>query len=178
MRSDRVPILALFVCATTVSTAVAENSIVVAAQDSEAMVAPRPVHARVVSLPPLTFNLRAAIRCAGEPVSVTLSVADTFVTKGRDELDGQRATEASLTVPAQQLAMAPERHFCTEDEDESGNELYAPGFATAHASLQCEGDTGVSVVYASTPLNVKLGCTRLPDEDDSEIDQDPSSDAR
>lgn len=176
MKSCQAPILALFVLAAAVSTAVADNVLVVAAQEAEATVAPRSVRARVVDLPPLTFKLRAAIRCKGDPVSVTLSVADTFVTRGRDELDGQRATEVSLTVPAQQLVLPSNRLFCTDDEDESADALFAAGFATAHASLRCENQSDVSALYASAPLNVKLSCDRLPD--DSEIDQDPSTGTR
>jgi hypothetical protein len=162
MNPHRVPILALFVIATAVSTAAADNVIVVAAQETEATVAPRPASMRVVNLPPLTFKLRAAIRCKGEPVSVTLSVADTYVTRNREELDGQRATEAVLTVPAQQLTMASNRQFCVADDTRTEDELVAPGFATAFASLQCEDDAGVSVHYTSAPLNVKLTCAREP----------------
>ena len=174
MKSVRAPILTLFSFATAVSTVVADDTIVVAAQEVEASVAPRPVRARVVDLPPLTFELRAAIRCQGQPVSVTMSIADTFVTKARDELDGQRATEASLTVPASQLTMAPHRQFCTEEQSE--DELFVPGFATAHASLQCENETGVSVQFASAPLNVRLSCARATG--DSETGQDPSPEPR
>lgn len=173
MTSIRVPSLALFVIATAVPTAMADSLIVVAAQEAEAVVAPRPAHARAVSLPPLTFRLRAAIRCAGDPVSVTLSIADTFITRNRDELDGKRAAEAELTVPARQLTMASNRQFCIEDDIETEDELFAPGFATAHASLTCEDETGASVHYASAPLNVKLSCAREPV--DSGVDQEPSS---
>ena len=162
MKSHRDSILTLIVFATAVLPAVAEDTIVIAAQEIEATVAPRHARARTISLPPLTFEVRAAIRCEGDPVSVTLSVADTFVTRGRDELDGQRATEASLTVPPRQLTMASSRRFCTEDESE--DELFAPGFATAHASLHCENEAGLSVLYASAPLNVRLSCARRPDD--------------
>jgi hypothetical protein len=174
MKPGRAPILALFAFAAAVSTVAADDTIVVAAQEVEAAVAPRPVRARVVDLPPLTFELRAAIRCEGSPVSVTLSIADTFVTRTRAELDGQRATEASLTVPASQLAMAANRQFCTEEE--SADELFAPGFATAHASLQCENESGGSVLFASAPLNLRLSCARPTDA--SEAGQDPSFDPR
>jgi hypothetical protein len=176
MKSDRVSILALFVFAAADSPALADGTIVVAAQEAEATVAPRPARTRVVSLPPLTFELRAAIRCTGDPVSVTLSVADTFVTRERHELDGQRAIEASLTVPPRQLTMASRRPFCIENENESEDEFFAPGFATAHASLRCEDETGLSVLYASAPLNVRLSCARRADETD--VDQDSSSDTR
>lgn len=176
MKPAHILILPLFSFAAAVSTAVADNVIVVAAQETVASVAPPSVRDSVVSLPPLTFKLRAAIRCVGDPVSVTLSVADTFVTRDRDELDGQRAAEASLTVPAQQLAMAPVRKFCTDDENESEDELLAQGFATVHASLQCEDESGISVLYASAPLNVKLSCVRQ--SNDSEVDQEPSTGTR
>jgi len=176
MMPGRVPILALFIIASAVSTAAADNMIVVAAQVAEATVSPRPARARVVNLPPLTFRLRAALQCTGEPVSVTLSVADTFVTMGRDELVGHRAAEASLTVPARQLAMASSRQFCVEDDTGSEDELFAPGFATTHASLRCEQESGISVHYASAPLNLKLNCAREPV--DSEVDQDPSPGTR
>ena len=86
MRSHQASILALFAFAAAASPALADSTLVVAAQEVEAEVSPHPARARVVNLPPLTFNLRAAIRCAGEPVSVTMSVADTFLTMDRDEL--------------------------------------------------------------------------------------------
>ena len=173
MKPGRVPILALFVIATAVSTANADNVIVVAAQETEATVAPRPARVRIVDLPPLSFKLRAAIRCNGEPVSVTLSVADTYVTKGRAELDGKRATELVLTVPARQLTMTSNRQFCVAGDAETKDELFAPGFATVNASLLCEDEAGVSVHYTSAPLNVKLVCAREPV--DGGVDHEPSS---
>ena len=124
-------------------------------------------------MPALTFELRAAIRCTGEPVSVTLSIADTYVTKDREELEGQRATEAVLTVPEHQLTMASSQAFCMADDMETRDELFAPGFATVHASLWCEDESGESVHYASAPLNLRLSCTREPADDG--VDQEPSS---
>lgn len=174
MRPGRVLILALFAAAAVVHPAFAENSIVVAAPETEASVAPRSARMRVVNLPPLSFELRAAIRCSGEPVSVTLSIADTFVTAEREQLSGQRATEATLTVPASQLAMASARRFCLKEDVETDDELLAPGFATVHASLRCESEAGESVHYTSAPLNLKLSCAREPAA--SKADQEPSPD--
>ena len=176
MNLRRTSILALFVVAAVGPLAAADDMIVVAAQEAEATVSPRPARMRVVDLPPLTFEIRAAIRCAGEAVSVTLSVADTFVTRDREDLDGQRATEVSLTVPAQQLAMASSRRFCIADDPETDDGLLAQGFATAHASLRCENESGISVHYSSAPLNLKLDCAREPVAD--EVDQELSSGAR
>ena len=168
--TGRVPILALFAATTVVSPVIADSEIVVAAQETGAEVTPQHAQVRLIKLPSLTFQLRAAIHCEGEPVSVTLSVADTFSTRDRDQLAGQRATEASLTVPARQLAMAASSRFCIEDDHDSEDELLIPGFATAHASLQCETETGVTVHYASAPLSVRLSCARDP----SASDQDSS----
>jgi len=176
MNLSRTSILALFVAATAAPVAIADNMIVVAAQEAAATVSPRPARIRVVDLPPLTFELRAAIRCAGDAVSVTVSVADTYVTRDREDLDGQRATEVSMTVPAQQLAMASGQRFCVADDLETEDELLASGFATAHASLRCEDETGVSVHYTSAPLSLKLDCAREPVE--GEVDQELPSDAR
>ncbi len=166
----RVPILALFAAAAFVSPLKAATEIVVAAQETEAEVTPRHARVRLISLPSLTFQLRAAINCKGEAVSVTLSVADTFATRGHDELEDQRATEASLTVPARQLALAASSRFCVKDQDDTENEMLIPGFATAHASLQCQDDSGTTVHYASAPLTVRLSCAL--DAVESASDQD------
>ncbi len=170
--TGRVPILALFAATTVVSPVIADSEIVVAAQETGAEVTPRHAQERLIKLPSFTFQLRAAIHCKGEPVSVTLSVADTFLTQDRDQLAGQRAAEASLTVPARQLAMAASNRFCVEDNHDTEDELFIPGFATVHASLQCETETGVTVHYANAPLSVRLSCARDP----SASDQDSSLD--
>lgn len=172
MMTSRVPILALFAATTVVSPVIADSEIVVAAQETGAEVTPRHTEVRLITLPSLTFQLRAAIHCKGEPVSVTLSVADTFSTQDRDQLAGQRAAEASLTVPARQLPMAASSRFCVEDDHDSEDELLIPGFATAHASLRCENETGVTVHYASAPLSVRLSCARNPSASDQESSLD------
>ena len=163
-------ILALFAAAVCVSPAFADGNIVIAAQESEAVVTARPPHLRLINLPALTFSLRAAIRCKGEPKSVTLSVSDTYQTLNEEELAGQRAAEALLTVPARQFALAATSRFCVAGDSETSDKLLVPGFGTAQASLRCTTDTGTSVHYASVPLQVRLTCDRTP-----ELTQDPSS---
>lgn len=176
--TGRVPILALIAAATVYSSAFADSEIVVAARKAEAEVTPRRASVRLINLPSLTFELRAAIHCKGEPVSVTLSVADTFETRDRDQMAGQRAAEASLVVPARQLALAASSRFCIEDDPDTDDELLIPGFATVHASLQCESETGLTVRYASAPLSVRLRCARDPVEgaEDSPKNQESSPD--
>ena len=157
------PFLALIV--TTSIPANAENEIVVAAQETEVRVAPRAAHLRLVNLPALEFALRAAYRCRGEAISLTLSVSDTVRTLARDVLADQRAAEVSLAVPAQQVAMADSGGFCVAGDPDSANELRIAGFTTAAASLRCSHDGNDSVRYASAPLTVRLVCARGEDQE-------------
>jgi len=157
-------ILTLFFATVFASPAIADGNIVIAAQEAEAIVAPRPGNLRLINLPALTFSLRAAIRCKGEPVSVTLSVADTYRTLDQDELADQRSAEVLLTVPARQLALAATSRFCVAGDSESGDKLLVPGLTTAQASLRCASDARTSMHYASVPLQIRLICDRAPEE--------------
>ena len=155
-------ILALFAALITVFAlpASADGDIVVAAPETEVRVAPRAANLRLVNLPSLEFALRAAYRCRGEVVSLTLSVSDTVRTLARAALADRRAAEVSLAVPAQQVAMAATAGFCVAGDPESANELQVAGFATAAASLRCSHEGSDSVRYASAPLTVRLVCER------------------
>ncbi len=169
MSHTRVPILALIVLAAAAAPTRADGDIVMAAQETQAAVAPAAADRRLVDLPELEFALRAAIRCKGRPVSLTFSVADTFVTVGAIELGKHRAVESVLAVPPGQLALAASSRFCVADDGESIDELRVPGFATAHASLQCEHEQKRSMHFASAPLQIRLNCARAPEQP-----QDPS----
>ena len=145
-----------------------------AAQETQAAVAPAAADRRLVDLPRLEFALRAAIRCKGRPVSLTFSVADTFVTVAAAELEKQRAVESVLTVPPGQLALAASSRFCIDEDGESIDELLVPGFATAHASLQCEHGEKRSMHFASAPLQVRLNCARAPDAPQESSESPPA----
>ena len=164
MNLIRASILALFLASVCTSPAIGDSNVVIAAQKTEAIVAPRAKNLRLINLPALTFSLRAGIRCKGEPTSLTLSIADTIRTLNKDEMAGLRAVEASLTVPAQQLALAATSRFCIDGDTETSDELLVPGITTAQASLLCASDTGKSVHYASTSLQISLTCNRGPEE--------------
>lgn len=162
------PIAALL--AAIAPAAVADSEIIVAAQQSEVRVAPRAAHLRLVNLPALEFALRAAYRCRGEVISLTLSVSDTVQTLARDVLADQRAAEVRLAVPARQVAMADSGGFCVADDPDSANEMHIAGFATAAASLRCSRDGADSVSYASAPLTVRLVCARDEDQEPAASD--------
>ena len=157
-------ILALFVAGFTILTAAspaaASGDLVVAAQETTVVVAPSAARLKLVNLPALKFGLRAAFKCTGEPVSVTLSIADTHTTLRQDQLAGLRAAEATLIVPPRQLALAASSRFCLADVPDTADELLVPGLVTAHASLRCSNDDGDSVHFASAPLHVRLICER------------------
>ncbi len=138
----------------------ARADIVVAAPETEAAVAPREAAMQLVNLPALEFALRAAFKCKGKPVSMTLSVADTFRTLDGDALAGLRATEAALSVPPQQVVLAASKDFCIAGDPETANEMLVPGLATVHVSLRCETGAGPSFHFASAPLKVRLVCVR------------------
>lgn len=157
------------------NAAIAADDIVVAAQETTAVVTPREAHLKLVNLPALEFGLRAAFKCKGQPVSVTLSVADTHTTLRGEDLASQRSVEVVLSVPPRQLALAASSRFCVADAPETDDELLVSGLATAHASLRCSSDTGDTALFASAPLQVRLICARQPDEDQSAVD---ASDAR
>ena len=176
MNQQGVPILALLAAIVLVADqAVADSSVVVAAQETRVSVAPRSARLRLVNLPSIEFALRAAIRCSGTPTSLTLSITDTFESRDAAELDRQRAIETTLTVPPRQLTLAASRQFCIEDDDNSANELLVPGFVTAHASLRCEKNGASTMHYASAPLQLRLTCDRPQANDDQESSEDSAA---
>ena len=177
MKRQGVPILALLATVFLVAeSAVADGSVVVAAQETLVSVAPHDVRQRLTRLPAIEFGLRAAIRCSGIPTSLTLSISDTFKSIGAERLDGKRAVEVALTVPPRQLALAASRQFCISDDDKPVNELLVPGFVTAHASLRCEKDGISTMHFASAPLQLRLACERPPAGNGQEASDDSSPD--
>jgi hypothetical protein len=160
MRPSRCNIVALFLALIAIPgpVALADGTIVVAAHETKVNVSPRSADLELVNLPPLEFALRAAIQCQGDPVSVTLSIADTYETISGEALAGARAAETTLRVPPSQLALAANSRFCIADDPESARELLVRGFATAHASLRCASGENASAHFASAPLQVRLSC--------------------
>ena len=158
------PILALFAATFCTPVAIADSRVIVAAQEAEARVVPRSSSLKLVNLPAMNFALRAAIKCQGEAESLTLSVADTYTTIGKDELSGQRSATTTMTVPAQQLTLAASSNFCLIDDATSADELTVSGLVTAHASLRCAEEGVATARFASTPLRVRLLCARGKEE--------------
>lgn len=159
------PIIVAMATVAPADPAAAAGDIVIAAQETTALVTPRTADLKLVNLPSLEFGVRAAFKCKGEPVSMTLSIADTHQTLRQEQLADVRAVEFRLNVPPRQLALAASSPFCVADDPQTSDELVVPGLATANASLRCAGDGGDSVHFASAPLQVRLVCARPADED-------------
>ena len=160
MNLIRASILALFLASSYIPTAIAGESVMIAAKETEATVTPRAARLKLVNLPALEFGLRATFKCAGKAESLTLSIADTYKTLDADAILDQRSAEMALAVPARQLALAASSTFCLQGDPASMDELLVPGFATAHASLRCRNEGEVTVHFASAPLQVRLSCQR------------------
>ena len=171
MNINRLSILALFVATGYIPPAFAGESVVVAAKEAEVVVTPRAASLKLIELPALDFAIRATLQCTGTAESLTLSIADTYTTLGQDVIADQRSADVLLTVPVPQLALAASSGFCLRDDLASTDELLVPGLATAHASLRCRNEDGVTVHFASAPLQVRLRCSRPSTEA-----QDSSSD--
>lgn len=171
MNLKLVPILALFGAAIGIPFAHADGKVTITAKDAAAHVEPHAARLKLINLPALEFNLHASVKCSGDAESLTLSVADTVTTLDSEALADRQSAEASLNVPARQVALAASSHFCLEDDASSADELVVPGFMTAHASLRCADEDGITAHFASAPLQIRLVCVRGTDED-----QEPSED--
>ncbi|MDH3990319.1 MAG: hypothetical protein OEV34_14365 [Gammaproteobacteria bacterium] len=142
--------------------ALADGQIIIASRETETSVSPGPPGARLINLPELEFSLRAVVKCKGDPSSVTISIADTVSTLGREALEDDRSSETTLTVPPTQLPLAASSRFCVAGDTATADEMLVPGLATAHASLRCQNGERESVHFANTQLNLRLKCVREP----------------
>lgn len=130
----------------------------------------------LVSLPTLEFNFRLEPLCADgwQPRSLSLSVADSRLTLAPTGAPGASDTlEASLTVPAAQLAPLPVAGFC-ESPTEGGEpqsgvaELTIDAAVSAQASLLCSNGDAERLTFVARPLAVTLVCGAGDREDDSQ----------
>lgn len=129
------------------------------AAEAQAIIAPRVTPRKEVPLPTLDLEIRAMLDCVGEPVSVTLSVADVHRSFAADAVSDDGVLETTIRVPADQLALViAGSSFCLGEPAQAGETLLVPGVATAQGSLQCAAEAGISMHYASTPVPLRLTC--------------------
>lgn len=128
-------------------------------------VAPGDVRRDSLRLPALEYVFDLTTRCAEpfEPVSVSLTVADTRRTIDTEDLQaGGDAGEFRLTVPANQLSPVPVVGFCVADDARAGEsttgEMLLRATLSVGASLICASGDTQEITYASAPLDVRVRC--------------------
>lgn len=122
-----------------------------------AAIAPRST-SKPISLPTLTFALRAEARCPAllAPESVSISIADTRITI-KPETDG--ALEKSIRVAEKQLGPLAVEDFCLADNAaDAGESLQVDDALSAQLSLRCVGEDRESISYQTAALSVTLQC--------------------
>ena len=171
--------LTLFFLASGVVQAESPERIRVAAKPASVEVTPLPVGRDFIRLPTLEFSLAVEPVCrpGSAATSLSISLADTRLTFGAQELDGNPVLEAALSLPRAQSGPLKVHQFCRDDEggDASRTLLLEDAF-TARLSLRCGSDDRHTITYATQPLAVELRCRRADPAAD-ESDQGASFDA-
>jgi len=169
-RFPQTVLLASFLCSVTGSV-LGDTPLTVHAFEASTQLTPRAPGAAQTRLPSLQFSIVATINCAADTKaqSITVSAIDTHQHIDLEATPNAEAVEASLHLPANQIAPVSAAEFCVigAPSDEEG--LLVPGIATAQVSLRCLGESTTSVHFAAVSLPLRLLCH--PDEN-----QRPSAD--
>lgn len=122
-------------------------------------ISPRDPERKETRIPDLNLAITIRYHCptATSAESVTVSVADTNQRFADEDIARLSSIDASVTLPADQIAPIPDNNFCI-DGLPSAAALQLPGIATARATLRCRSASGTSVHYASAALPLRLIC--------------------
>jgi hypothetical protein len=168
---------ALYICAAGADDS-RLHALTVAAEVAAIAVAAQPPERHFFELPSLDYVFRVEARCHGDwkPESLSVTVADSRVTRTGTELEGNANQLLELKVPAKQLAPIAMRDFCviapategsaaeSEMPDWNRGTTARPGQMTigaalsVHASLRCSLGDEQRIIYVSQPLDVTLTC--------------------
>ncbi|HSN52546.1 MAG TPA: hypothetical protein VLS87_08445 [Woeseiaceae bacterium] len=131
------------------------------AEPAVAVVALQQGGRHLVALPELAFELSVSPHCAGrgERESLSITIADTQTTLRGDALRAGNSIDVSLRVSASQLAPVALQDFCVDPARE-GESILIGAALTAHASLRCTRTDKPSIVFAATPLDIRVDCVR------------------
>ncbi len=146
------------------SGAAMTGDLVVSASTPAVEVSTRPAGRNFMRLPTLRYEFVLTANCPGtlSAQSLSLSIADTRVAVGRDEIGAGSRLEMSVAVPAAQIAPVAVENFCTPDDPEAAqNEpgtLRIPSILSAQAALTCGDEESSEITYASESLDVLLRC--------------------
>lgn len=146
------------------SGAAMTGELVVSANTPDVEVSTRPAGRNFMRLPTLRYEFVLTANCPGilSARSVSLSIADTRVAVGQDEITAGSRLEMSVAVPATQIAPIAVEDFCAPDDREAGqNEpatLRIPSILSVQAALTCGDEESSEVTYVSESLDVLLRC--------------------
>ena len=160
MRPQKIPLLlAILFCAPAIVSA--ETALTVLAIEATSQIERRDKDHQRTRLPSLELTLRAAFTCPADTTadSMTVSISDTHRRYDFDKDTETRSLEASLRVPAEQIAPVTAPDFCVKDGPVDDQGLLLPGIATAQVSLRCRNEADISSVhFASVVIPLRLHC--------------------
>ncbi|MGB5336164.1 MAG: hypothetical protein WBN07_11135 [Woeseiaceae bacterium] len=166
-------LLAVLACFSAAASGT-DTVLMLAARASSAELEPRDEKRHLVVLPALDAAVVATIECAAgaRPVSLTVSISDTYRHFGPELLADSRVLEATLELPASQLAPVSVAEFCVKGEVATDQILELPGIATAQVSLRCQNDDeSTSMHFGSLPIPVSLYCRGAGEPDPSSLER-------
>ena len=172
MRATRVQILAIVCLHATTQVAAADDVLTLHANETRVQIERRDSGRTQVNLPSLDLSLRTSFACpaTASAESITISIADTHERFSAENIADVAVLEATISVPARQIAPVSLAGFCTNGKEPTESELLLPGIATAHVSLRCRSEEfGASMHYASVAVPLTVICL-------SNENQEPSVD--
>ena len=161
MRLPKIPLLFAILCCAPELVA-AEAILTLDALEATSQIERRDKDHQRTRLPSLELIVNASFNCPADTTadSLTVSISDTHRHYGFEKDTETTSIEASLRVPAEQIAPVVAPGFCLNDgaADDEGF-LRLPGIATAQVSLRCRKEADISSVhFASVVIPLRLDC--------------------
>jgi hypothetical protein len=166
---------ALFASSAWLSTghAVADE-LSISASTPEVTVSTRTPSRNFMRLPALDFEFRVEMRCSATlaPGALSLSVADTRISLTGEEIADSASQQVSVTIPQGQIPPVRIEDFCLADDRDPDDEeqVTIPAVLSVQGSLVCSDDSGSTITYSSTPLDVVVACQRESESPPVSID--------
>lgn len=156
--------LAVIATAGWTANAADADELRVAANTPSVEVSTRPASRNFMPLPALDYAFDVDLQCTApfEARGVSLSIADTRISLGEDQLEDPSAQRVSLTIPADQIPPVRIENFCLANSPESGGDerVEIPAVLSVQGSLVCANEEQSRITYTSTPLDVIVNCVR------------------
>ena len=113
------------------------------------------------------FDISLTCTADLEPVTVSLSIADTRKSLATKDISNTGITSITMTIPEAQIGPIAVNGFCVAAG--VAESIRIPAVLSAQASLLCANDEGSKMTYVSRSLDVTLLCAA--EEDYSPLSQ-------